>query len=348
MTAIILDAHLASALSAVRSLGKRGVRVVCGGERKTAMSFYSKYCRQSFVYPNPLKDPAGFVEKIKTVSDQLLTPVIYSFSDNTFLPWQRSGGQSENIEIAFDKKRTLALAESLAIPVPKTLNDQENLNFPVAIKPRHNCSWLKVPATFETTVFAYSLSELKKKKEAIFQRTGEEPIIQEYVEGEERGLFFLFDQGQPLTVFAHRRLRSINPAGGASSLRESITVPEKLLAYSLKLMASLKWQGPAMLEFKGDKLMEINGRFWGSLPLAIFSGVDFPWLYYQLATGQRPDSPQSYKIGIKSRNLLADFRNFWRWPFGRDLYYDVFSGDDPQPFFREFIDVLSRKIFMVS
>ncbi len=343
MTALILDAHLASALAAVRSLGRRGVTIIAGGERKTAMSFYSKYCQRSFIYPNPLKDPAGFVKKVTAIAKQSGQPVIYSFSDNTFLPWARAQGSAAGVEIAFDKKKTLELAESLAIPVPKILKEPAPSDFPVAIKPRHNCSWLKGPATFETTVFAHSPAELKKKKEAIWQRTGEEPIVQEYVKGEERGLFFLLDQGRPLAVFAHRRLRSISASGGASSLRESISPPPDLKAYSLKLMASLKWHGPAMVEFKGDKLMEINGRFWGSLPLAIFAGVDFPWLYYQLVTGRKVEAASQYRIGIKSRHLLADVRNFWRWPWGRNLYYDVFSWDDPQPFFREFIDVLIRK-----
>jgi predicted ATP-grasp superfamily ATP-dependent carboligase len=52
--------------------------------------------------------------------------------------------------------------------------------------------------------------------------------------------------------------------------------------------------GVAMVEFKLDrrkgnaaKLIDVNGRFWGSLQLAILSGVDFPYYLYQLAVGDR-------------------------------------------------------------
>jgi len=70
-----------------------------------------------------------------------------------------------------------------------------------------------------------------------------------------------------------------------------------------------------MIEFKTNpadgipRLMEINGRFWGSLPLAIAAGVDFPYLYYAVATG-RPVAPViHYREGVISRHFLGDFRH---------------------------------------
>ena len=67
-----------------------------------------------------------------------------------------------------------------------------------------------------------------------------------------------------------------------------------------------------MLEYKQDHrsgvpfLMEVNGRFWGSLQLAVDAGVDFPYLCCQLALGQAPDVPASYTVGVRSRWLLGD------------------------------------------
>ncbi len=56
-----------------------------------------------------------------------------------------------------------------------------------------------------------------------------------------------------------------------------------------------------MVEFKADArtgtpyLMEINGRFWGSLQLAIDAGVDFPAILVAAALGAPipPRSPRS-------------------------------------------------------
>ena len=61
--------------------------------------------------------------------------------------------------------------------------------------------------------------------------------------------------------------------GGASSYRESVALDARLLEDSVRLLQALRWTGLAMVEFKvgadGYHLMEINGRVWGSLPLAV-------------------------------------------------------------------------------
>ena len=80
----------------------------------------------------------------------------------------------------------------------------------------------------------------------------------------------------------------------------------------MRLLGPLGWHGVAMLEFKQDAahrevfLIEVNGRFWGSLQLAIAAGVDFPYLTYQLAVGERPSVPRALPVGVKNRWLLGD------------------------------------------
>ena len=80
----------------------------------------------------------------------------------------------------------------------------------------------------------------------------------------------------------------------------------------LKLLKKLNWYGVAMVEFKADirdnipKLMEVNPRFWGSLPLAIYSGVDFPWLLAKMAINGDIEPITSYKKGVKLRFLYMD------------------------------------------
>ena len=79
-----------------------------------------------------------------------------------------------------------------------------------------------------------------------------------------------------------------------------------------------------MVEFKIDretaepKLMEINGRFWGSLPLAVIAGVDFPYLYYRLAQGLDVESDNGYVQGAVSRHFMSDLHNLYEVLFKRD------------------------------
>jgi hypothetical protein len=79
-----------------------------------------------------------------------------------------------------------------------------------------------------------------------------------------------------------------------------------------------------MVEFKIDresgvpKLMEINGRFWGSLPLAVLAGVDFPYLYYRLAQGLDVERRRDHCEGVVSRHFMGDLHHLYSALFKRD------------------------------
>ena len=105
-------------------------------------------------------------------------------------------------------------------------------------------------------------------------------LLQQRVRGPGEGLFVLRWGGRVVAVFAHRRLREKPPAGGVSVYRESITPGFRFLRAGLRLLDALEWNGLAMIECKRDPatgrhvIMEVNGRLWGSLQLAIDAGVD--------------------------------------------------------------------------
>jgi protein tyrosine phosphatase (PTP) superfamily phosphohydrolase (DUF442 family) len=102
----------------------------------------------------------------------------------------------------------------------------------------------------------------------------------------------------------HRRIRETPPTGGVSCCAISIYESD-LLAIGKRLLDALVWHGVAMVEFKRERstgdlyLMEINPKFWGSLDLAIASGVDFPVLDVSMAIGEEIPYSNDYKIGIK-------------------------------------------------
>ncbi|OGZ34359.1 MAG: hypothetical protein A2Y98_00990 [Candidatus Portnoybacteria bacterium RBG_19FT_COMBO_36_7] len=393
MTAIILDGHLQSALAAVRSLGSKNIKVICGAPRATAMSLFSRFCSESFVYTPAGLDKEKFISDLLNVLKRLNEKaIIFSFSDETFLPVSEEREKIEpyaqlivsdkkSIDIAFNKEKTLRLAEDNNIPIPEThfLSNAEEteslvskLSYPLIIKPCQSYVWKKGKGILGTTVYINSPEKLKEEFRNLEAKMGEAPLIQELIEGEEFGIFGLFEHGEPLALFAHKRIRSISPLGGASVLRESIKMPSEMKEYSLKLLEILQWHGPAMVEFKVDKknglpkLMEINGRFWGSLPLAIYSGIDFPYFFYQMAEGKNIGANFGYKENIRSRHLLADAKNLLsvlfdkgrvegvKFPdkletladfftfFEKDLHYDVESLNDAKPFFMEIIDSFVR------
>jgi protein-tyrosine-phosphatase len=125
----------------------------------------------------------------------------------------------------------------------------------------------------------------------------------------------LVTDGETLVAFQHERVHE-PPRGGGSSYRKSVPLSSELLDAARRLMAALRWTGVAMVEFRQDPrsgrwiFIEINGRFWGSLPLALAAGVDFPYHLYQLLVEGRRDFPSGYRVGLHARNLLLDFEWF--------------------------------------
>ena len=105
------------------------------------------------------------------------------------------------------------------------------------------------------------------------------------------GVELLADQGQILFAMQHRRLHETT--GFGSAYRETVAVNPELRGACEALMRSLNYTGVAMVEFRVDEatgkwiLLEINGRFWGSLPLAAAAGADFPLYLYQLLVDGR-------------------------------------------------------------
>jgi hypothetical protein len=193
----------------------------------------------------------------------------------------------------------------------------------------------------------------------VAEEWGHVPIAQEYVPGDdESGFFALYDRGEAVATFQHRRVRSYTYAGGASVYRESV-YDERLDADGRALLAELDWHGPAMVEVKRDAdgtptLMEINPRFWGSLALPVRAGVDFPALYYDLATGGVDDPVHDYETGVGSHVLRGEasyLHSVLRYDYehrdapplagsvadvARSIVdqpnFDFLCGDDPRPF----------------
>lgn len=289
---------------------------------------------------------------------------------------------------AFDKAQTMKIAAKQGIPHPKTLviNDPsevkemaDELDYPVVIKPRTSIVWvddqaIKLKVTHRN--YAYSKSDLvikyQKIKTKLENSSSREmlPVVQEYVEGTGFGVEALICNSKPVAVFAHKRLREYPITGGASTLRVGIR-NKKLVSLSLKMLNSMNWEGIAMVEFRADEkienihLLEVNGRFWGSLSLAIASGVDFPYLLYKSSVNEDTSSMHGYKVGIK-RKWIVPGEILWLSSSiisGKgvttslfkiletfDVPDDIFMVPDPLPIFgalkttfQDFLNVLSHR-----
>jgi protein-tyrosine-phosphatase len=220
-------------------------------------------------------------------------------------------------ERVLNKVSTLEIAERCGIKIPRTYNlpaladletSRDLLIFPVIAKPKEKLR----ASTFKTRRFDSFNALLDAFQEN--PGFGVQNLIQECCTGVGLGIEVLLHLGRPIATFQHRRLKELPASGGVSVLAVAEAVDPYLLDQSLALLSALQWDGVAMVEFLFDPrnriatLMEVNGRYWGSLPLAILSGVDFPYWHWQLIHGQQPDVPRGYRSGLQVRWLCGDFQ----------------------------------------
>lgn len=329
---LVTDGDERAALAVTRALGREGIDVIVGAEKECSLAAASRYCTQSFAYPSPYRQPDEFlnclrgivaghkVDAVFPISDiamHIVGPEKNEFERHTRLPIPHY----KIFEAISDKYNLMKLAIELEVTIPETVFVPDgNIDgafdgvstFPVVVKP--GCSLVKHEGGWRKTAVQYAHTEEELRdlygRHDFLKRPS---LIQNRVIGEGQGLFVLMNDGIPLAMFAHRRLREKPPSGGVSVLRESVPLDKSLVDPALRLLQQVRWHGVAMVEFKVDHitktpvLMEINGRFWGSLQLAIDAGMNFPWLLFQMAAGKAVSPLNcSYRTGIKSRWLLGD------------------------------------------
>jgi predicted ATP-grasp superfamily ATP-dependent carboligase len=328
---LITDGNERAALALSRSLGRAGHRVFVCSTAQRSLAGASRFVEAEASVPDPLTASAAYVEAIVALAAERGIDVIVPVTEASLLcllPLEDKlpgvvipFGSIESFKAVSDKARLMRAAADVGIATPAQHEigsheealafEAADLTFPVVLKPSRsvvgvNGTRRKVGVAHAATPseFATRMAELSPEAFPV--------LVQQRVVGPGVGIFLLLWAGGPLAVFSHRRIREKPPSGGVSVYRESVPADPDLVRRSQALLESFDWQGVAMVEYKIDEvtgtpyLMEINGRFWGSLQLAIDAGVDFPALLVAAATGAQPAPVRHYRTGVRSRWWWGD------------------------------------------
>jgi predicted ATP-grasp superfamily ATP-dependent carboligase len=319
-----------SSYTALRSLSRLGLKVATADEHQIGMSRMSRYSASTYRYTSPFTDPEAFVADIVrlvelTGAHFLLpghdeTEILARFRDR--LPEQviLPVAPVELIAQANNKAIMIEKACRLGLPVPglfswNTLDDlsrqMAHITAPLVVKLRRSNSAKGVFYASSGSEAVGLCQHLIDTYQLLPERY---PIVQERVEGEGWGVSCLYWHGERIASFTHHRLREKTSTGGTSTLRASVCNPY-LESIAFRLLDEMGWHGLAMVEFKYDPttrqgwFIEVNPRLWGSIHLAVASGVDFPALLYRAAL----DGPESargcvrqQKDGVVARWYLGD------------------------------------------
>ena len=244
--------------------------------------------------------------------------------------WEAAGitlGCAEDAQLlrAFDKTQTIRAAEACGVALPPTrlpasdaecLAAVEALGFPCVVKSRFSDAL--VGAVVLHGGGASYVNRLADLEPAIREhRQGPHwPIIQGFVGGVGKGVSGLCDHGRPSRSSRTNGSATCGRAGRAAAFAARSRWTRACVCRSNGSCAELQWHGPVMVEFRDDGgekpvLMEVNGRFWGSIQLAILAGIDVPRWWVSMLD-HAPFSPAVAAEGVTVRWLWGDVRRFLR------------------------------------
>ncbi len=378
---LILDAEHKQSLASARSLGRAGLRIALGESLSQCRphpplpSFSSRYCGRSLVLPSYADDPDGYAAAVVAFVREHPTKVILPAGDATcvtLLPHRQELAAlgtvlalppDAAVRIALDKDRTLKAARALGIGYPKSMRigSIEELSaavaefgFPFVLKP--TVSWTGKTRSRALPVEVIDKAEAAEVAER-FLAEGSVVLAQEWVPGRREGVTLFIADGEVIASCGHLELRTTPQLGGASVMRESIAVPQDVYDAAARLARAIGIAGLCEVEFRRNAqdrplLMEINPRIPSTLDNSMRSGVDFPLLIWQLATGQPVKRVDAHRTGVRTRWLHGDlrwlrdnnrragrpdsvsrFRGIWTFisEFARTRHYDYFDLGDMRP-----------------
>ncbi|HEY1457646.1 MAG TPA: ATP-grasp domain-containing protein [Solirubrobacteraceae bacterium] len=324
MRALIIDSGLdRGSLAAARALAADGWTVGVGSPARGLAA-----SSRAVAHWHPMPAPRdGTDDLIAAVSDAVRAQryeVVFSSEDEGVLALSAGRGElsavipygpHETVLRAFDKLQLTRAAESVGIGVPRTIEPTADAlaswQGPVVVKPTF---------TFATqsegrmnAIVLDDPSEAPARVQEI-RRSGGRPILQEVVAGELCAISVLSDQRSRIVACTQQRAElTWPPRVGVSARARTVPLEPDLFERVRALIERLEWFGLAQLQFlvaadSDARLLDFNGRFYGSLALAIAAGVDFPTLWARLAT-ERPLPPISQPaIGRRYQWFSRDLR----------------------------------------
>lgn len=370
-----------AALAACRALGAAGWTVGVASTDRAGLVAASRCAAARHRVVPPHRDLEGFIRDVNAAIEAGRYELVFP-----------GGGDAEALALsmrrdelaaqvpypahdrflrASDKVELTAAAERLGLAVPRTVEidpgTEAELDPPLVVKAR-----LHAPleaeggsSRFEAAVVS-DLEEARRQAEEI-RGLGGAPIAQELIDGRLMALTIVTDRDSRVLARAQQVAELTWPPGAGVSVRaRTVAVDEELGRRTAELVAELGWFGLAQLQFvlspaRGPVLVDFNGRFYGSLSLALAAGPNLAAIWAAEATG-RPAPPSgdarprvAYQwLGGDLRRALTERRG----GLGRDLAGSLLAGRgavrpmwsrrDPRPTLRAARLFLGRSVKRIA
>lgn len=374
---VVILGGAVNALSAARSLGRRGVRVVALGESSAVAPVASSRFVSSYVPPPPTCDvQAGWLDWLDV---NRVDAVVLPASDHglefvarhraSLVAWGHRPVEADDDLVLdlLDKQRTFERAQAAGVEAPRVVLVEHpdavtdiGLSFPCALKAVQSH---RAPAAMRAKGVV-----VESAGEAVDAVRAYGPLLaSEIVPGPDDefcSYYSYFVNGEPLFGFTKRKLRQYPVRWGTGTYHLAEHVPEAA-ELGLRLFRALGLVGLGNVEFKRDerdgrlKLIECNLRLTAADPLLHACGLDLPWLLYARVAGLDVDVPASFRYGKRQWHPVLDARAFLDYRrtdgmrasvWARSLVHrhrlPLWAADDPMPSVRQAAEaarVVARK-----
>jgi predicted ATP-grasp superfamily ATP-dependent carboligase len=348
---IVEDGFQRGALAAARGLAAAGWEVGIGSP-VAGFAAGSRFTAQHHSLPRP--DDPGFVDAVATaaVGYDVVFPagdgeLLALSAERNRLPAAFPYAAHEVVERALDKVTLAEAAERVGIAVPGDSGDG-----PFVVKPR-------VTATSRAVRVYARLAQDRadaEREAAEIERLGGEAVVQSFVAGELDALTVVADRDGALVAWLQQRADRIWPALIGGSVRaETVPVDPDLRDRVETLVQELGWFGLAQVQFQqavgGEPvLIDLNGRFYGSMSLALAAGVNLPAIWAAVATGREGPPGREARTRVRYHWLEGDLRRVAaeRTGLGGALAYalrarhGLWAVRDPVPAARHAVRLVAR------
>lgn len=395
---IILGIETQIGLHIIREIGQAGIPTIGITHDQKAIGLRSRWLNEYYIIKKPRS--TDLLQLLRSLGEKHRNCPLIAISETNLLWLTKQSPKNigsirpilpslSALQTVLDKTKTLELATQVGIQIPHTWQpiSTEDINSHVNEFPVPAILKWKDPNLVGSKLYNEKLPLLKSEYIATtadlrnaLQRYSilkQWPMVQEYCPGHGLGQFFFIRNGHAIRRFQHVRQAEWPPEGGFSSVCTGLSLNQHidLQERSIKLLNLVGWEGVAMVEYRYDPqtkrawLMEINGRFWGSFPLASQSGAKFALLAYLSATKREIPKLPPPRTNLRARMISTELKRLWRIcfrsefitnptfqrrPFIETFYfisrffslntrYYVWSWNDPLPFIQDVINMIWKR-----
>jgi predicted ATP-grasp superfamily ATP-dependent carboligase len=329
MRALIVDSGQGrGSLAAVRGLHRAGWTVGVGTPTRTGLTSLSHCVGHRHLVPSLAAGEAGFLHAVEDALAQGAYEVVFACSDEEILTLSRNRDRlrsivpypsHETMLRAIDKVALAAAAQAVGISNPPTAQSGAEAQqrwgaMPMIVKERLHGT----PTTSGTFTHLAPESftdplEVDRQMQKIRQAGGV-PVVQPMIEGQLMAFTSVIDQQGTMRARVQQVAERTYPRDAGLSVRaRTVAVDEQLAEQVTGLLGELGWFGLSELQFISPAngapvLLDFNGRFYGSLALALAAGVNLPDVWARLATGRSLANVDDALPGTRYQWLEGDLR----------------------------------------